>query len=124
MTNPGDSPGQCIRKNPGHCNHEEPEVSWVYIYRAGEIFCFFSFFLFMAAPTALRKFPARCPVGAAAASYTTATATPDTNCICNLRCCPLQCHILNPPSEGSNRHPRRHCQVLNWLSYKRNSQIF
>ena len=38
MTNPRDN--HCFRENPGHYNHEEPEVKWAYIHRASEIFWF------------------------------------------------------------------------------------
>ena len=46
------------------------------------------FFLFTAAPEACGSSQARGQIEAAAEAYTTATATPDLSCICNL-CCSL-----------------------------------
>ena len=37
------------------------------------------------------------------AAYTTATATPDPSCICDLHHSSGQCWILNPLSEAKNR---------------------
>ena len=42
------------------------------------------FFLFKAAHAAHGSSRARCQIGAAAEAYTTATATPDSSCLCDL----------------------------------------
>ena len=42
-------------------------------------------------------------IGSAAAVYTTATATPDLSCICNLHCSLQQGRIPNPLSEARDR---------------------
>ena len=61
--------------------------------------CFY-FFLFMASPAAYGSFQARSQIRAASGAYTTATATPDPSCICNLCLCLQQHQILNPLSEA------------------------
>ena len=55
--------------------------------------------------------------------YATATATPDPSCICKLLCSLQQHRILNPLSEAMDgtHIPMTPCQVLNLLSYNRNS---
>ena len=36
-------------------------------------------------------------------AYTTATATPDSSCVCDLHCSSWQCQVLNPLSEATAR---------------------
>ena len=63
------------------------------------------FFSFYSHTCSLWKIRARGQTGAADASQptTTARATLDPNCICNLRCSLRQCRILNPLSEARDR---------------------
>ena len=56
----------------------------------------FFFFFFRAAPTAYGISQARGEIGAEAAGYTTATATHDMRCVCNLHHSSWQQQILNP----------------------------
>ena len=48
------------------------------------IYIYMYFFLFMAAPVAYENSQARSQMGAVPEAYTTATATPDLSCICDL----------------------------------------
>ena len=67
-------------------------------------------------------------------AYTTATAMPDSGCICDLRCSLQQCRILNPLSKARDRtHILRDTmstyseilfRVLNPLSCNSNSLLF
>ena len=64
-------------------------------------FRYYYYFLFMTTPGAYGSSQAMGQIGAAAATYTTVTATSDLSHIC---ACPLwQCQILNPLSEAKDR---------------------
>ena len=56
----------------------------------------FFFLSFRATPTACGGSQARGQIRAVAASYTTATARPDTSLVCDLHHSSWQCQILNP----------------------------
>ena len=64
---------------------------------------FFSPFLFTATPSAYGSSWVRGQIGTVCGAYTTATATPDPNCIYNLHCRLWQCQILNPLSRTRDR---------------------
>ena len=85
-------------------------------------FLFFFFPLCMAAPAAYGSSLARGPFGAAAGTYTTATATPDLSHIFDLRCSLGQHRILNARIEPASSW-RRH-QVFKPLSHSGNSYFF
>ena len=70
--------------------------------------CCFVFCPFRAAPVAYGSSQARGRIGAVAPAYTTATATPDPSCVCNLHHSSQQRQILNPLSEGRD-------QTLNFM---------
>ena len=59
-------------------------------------------------------------------AYTTATATGDPSCICNLHCSSQQCWILNPRNQARDQTPllMDNSWVLNVLSHHGNSQKF
>ena len=61
-------------------------------------FWLFFFFLFRVILSAYGS--SQAAVGAAAMAYTTATATPDLSCICDLYCSLWQGQIFNPLSEA------------------------
>ena len=61
------------------------------------LFLFFG--RFRATPAAYGNAQARDRIGAGAAGYTTATATPDLSCVCDLHHGSRQCRILNPLRE-------------------------
>ena len=63
----------------------------------------FFFFLFRAAPVALGDSQSGGGIGAAAEDYTTATATTDLRCICDLCHSLWQHQILNPLSEARDQ---------------------
>ena len=65
------------------------------------LFFFFcvSFLLFGATPAAYGSSQDRGQIGAVAAGHTTATATPDPSCVCDLH----QCWILNPLHKARER---------------------
>ena len=65
-------------------------------------FCFLFFWLFRAAPLAYGGSQARGCIGAAAA-YTTAIATPDPSCVCDLQHSSRQRRIRNPLSKTRDR---------------------
>ena len=68
--------------------------------------CFFKnifFFFFMAASVSYGSPQARGRIRAAAETYTTATATPDLSCICDLCFSLRQCRILNPLSQDRDQ---------------------
>ena len=67
------------------------------------LFLFFFFLLFWAAPVAYGRSQARGPIGAAAASLHTATATRDLSCVCNLNHSSRQHQILTSPREARDR---------------------
>ena len=58
-------------------------------------------------------------------AYTTATATLDPSCICDLRCGSWQCRILNPLSggQGLNPHPHGYHSGSLLLSHNGNSPV-
>ena len=62
--------------------------------------CFLFIYFFVAAFMAYRSSQARVQVGAATEAYTTATATPDLSCICDLCCGLWQLQIINPLIEA------------------------
>ena len=64
---------------------------------------FFSLLFFRAASTAYGSSQARGQIGAVAAAYTTATATRDPSCVCDLHHSSRQCQILNPLSEARDQ---------------------
>ena len=84
---------------------------------------FFFFFSFLGYTCGIWKFSGWGQIGAAAGTYTTATATKDPSCICDLHCSLWQRWILKPLREARDRT----CilmdtsQVLNVLSHNRNS---
>ena len=61
------------------------------------------FFLFRAAPVAYESSLARSWIGAAVETYTTATATPDPSCICDLHHSSRPHRILNPIIEARDQ---------------------
>ena len=65
-------------------------------------------------------------IGAAPAAYTTAAATQDPNCICDLHHGSWQCRILNPLNEARDQTciPMDTSRVHNLLSHNGNSLGF
>ena len=82
----------------------------------------FLFFIFRASLAAYGSSQARSRIGAAAA-YTTATATLDLSCICDLCCSLWQCWILNMLSEARDRTfiLTDTSRILNPLSHNKNA---
>ena len=81
-------------------------------------------FIFLLPPAAYGSSQARGQIRAAAETYTTATATQDPSCICDLHHSLWQYQILNPLNEARDRTAsswRLH-GVLNPLSHNENSQ--
>ena len=76
-----------------------PTLSCVVVFHF-VVFYFILFFLFMAAPEAYGSSQTRGWIGAAVAGCTTATATLDPSCICNLYRSLWQLQILNPLSKA------------------------
>jgi len=85
---------------------------WVYVchcvhwraMKASCFFCFcFCFLLFRPSPAAYGSSQARGQIRATAPAYTTATATWDPSCICDLHHGSQQRWILNPLSEARDR---------------------
>ena len=64
---------------------------------------FFFFCLFRATPMAYRSSQARAWIGAVPLAYTTATATPNQSCICDLHHSSWQCCIFNPLSKARDQ---------------------
>ena len=81
---------------------------------------------FMTIPAAYGISWARGQIWAAAAVYTTAVATPDPSCICDLHQSLQHCQILSPINEAMDRThiSWRRCWVLNPLSHNKNSKKF
>ena len=65
------------------------------------LFVLFCLFVFIATPVAYGRSQAKYRIRGAAEVYSTATATLDLCCLCNLRLNLWQCWILNPLSKGS-----------------------
>ena len=70
---------------------------------------FFFFFFPTATPVAYGSSQARSQIRAAAEADTSATATLDLGCICDLHCILQQRQILNPLSEARDLHLHGYC---------------